>query len=327
MMGRQLGHMVRLIDDLMDVARVSSGKIALRKERTTLQAVASAAIEGARSVIDSGGHALAVSMPEEPLLMDADPTRLTQVLANLLTNAAKYTEPGGRIELAVSREGGEAIASVKDTGVGLAPEMLSRVFEMFTQVDSSLTRSQGGLGIGLTIVKRLVEMHGGRIEARSDGVGRGSEFVVRLPALVDAPAEPAPVAALPGPGEGEAHANGGARRVLVVDDNADAADLLCDILRGLGHEVRVARDGLTALAEVASFHPEVLLLDIGLPGLDGYEVAARVRHADREQPLLVAVTGYGQASDRRRSLEAGFDHHLVKPVDPSRLQAILAQTH
>lgn len=317
MMGRQLGHMVRLIDDLMDVARVSSGKIALRKERTTLQAVASAAIEGARSVIDSGGHALAVSMPEEPLPMDADPTRLTQVLANLLTNAAKYTEPGGRIELAVGREGGEAIASVKDTGVGLAPEMLSRVFEMFTQVDSSLTRSQGGLGIGLTIVKRLVEMHGGRIEARSGGVGRGSEFVVRLPLAepVDEPGAPRPQGART-PGE--------AVRVLVVDDNVDSANSLSRLLALDGHDVRIAYDGAGALASAVAARPDAILLDLGLPDRNGYEVAVELRaHPDLRDAMLIALTGWGQPEDRRRSREAGFDHHLVKPVDVDTLRNIL----
>jgi len=318
MMGRQLGHMVRLIDDLMDVARVSSGKIALRRERTSLQAAASAAIEGARSVIDAGGHTLAVSMPDEPLPLDADPTRLTQVLANLLTNAAKYTEPGGRIELAVRREGGEAVASVKDTGVGLAPEMLSRVFEMFTQVDASVTRSQGGLGIGLTIVKRLVEMHGGRIEARSEGAGRGSEFLVRLPLAEpggDEPRAPRP--------EGT-RAPGDAIRVLVVDDNVDSANSLSRLLALDGHDVRMAYDGAGALASAVAAPPDAILLDLGLPDRNGYEVAVEMRaHPDLRDAMLVALTGWGQPEDRRRSREAGFDHHLVKPVDVDTLRNIL----
>ncbi len=322
---RQTEQLTRTVDDLLEVSRITRGKIRLELQEVDVAAVVSRAVDSVRHLTDAREQQLELHLPDDPVRLRADPVRLAQVLSNLLHNATKYTPRGGRIDVTAVRAGRQVVLRVRDTGVGIPRALLDRVFDLFVQADRSLDRSEGGLGIGLTLARRLVEMHGGTIHASSEGPNRGSEFVVRLPALVDAPAGPTPVAALPG--EGEAHDNGGARRVLVVDDNADAADLLCDILRGLGHEVRVARDGLAALAEVASFHPEVLLLDIGLPGLDGYEVAARVRHADREQPLLVAVTGYGQASDRRRSLEAGFDHHLVKPVDPSRLQAILAQSH
>lgn len=319
MMGRQLGHMVRLIDDLMDVARVGSGKIALRRERTTVQAAVTAAIEASRAVVEAGRHALTVSLPDEPIPLDADPTRLSQVFTNLLTNAAKYTEPGGRIDLAAWREGAEAVVSVRDSGVGLAPEMLSRVFEMFTQVDASVTRSQGGLGIGLTIVKRLVEMHGGQIEARSEGEGRGSEFVVRLPLSEPAGDEP------PRPAADQGRAPGDAIRVLVVDDNRDSANTLTRLLALDGHDVRTAYDAAGALAAASACPPDAIVLDLGLPDRNGYEVAVALRaQPDLRDAMLVALTGWGQPEDRRRSREAGFDHHLVKPVDVETLRNILA---
>ncbi|AMV36190.1 PAS domain S-box protein [Planctomyces sp. SH-PL62] len=318
MMARQLSHMVHLIDDLMDVARVGSGKISLRKEPTTLQAIVSGAVEASRQIIDSARHSLTVSLPDEPLPLDADPTRLTQVVANLLNNAAKYTEPGGRIGLAARREGDEAVVTVRDTGIGLAPEMLSKVFDMFTQVDGSLDRSQGGLGIGLTIVKRLVEMHGGRIDARSAGIGRGSDFIVRLP-LAGAPA------AVPGdPGADENRTRAGGLRVLVVDDNRDSANSLSRLLALGGHEVHTAYAGVQAIAEASAYPPDVILLDLGLPDRNGFAVAAELRATPAfHGTTIVALTGWGQPEDRRRSREAGFDDHLVKPVDIEQLRAIL----
>ncbi|MCO5168145.1 MAG: ATP-binding protein [Planctomycetes bacterium] len=316
---RQTEHLTRIVDDLLEVSRITRGKIRLEPQDVDLCDVVNRAVDAVRHLTATRDQALEVRLPPAPLRLRADPVRLGQVLSNLLLNAAKYTPPGGHIEVAAERAGHEVIVRVKDDGVGIPRALLDRVFDLFVQADRTLDRSEGGLGIGLTLARRLVEMHGGQIHATSEGPGQGSEFVVRLPLLT---AEPAAALAPAAPHDGEAH--DGARRVLVVDDNADAADLLCDLLRQEGHQVRVARDGLSALAEVGSFHPDVLLLDIGLPGLDGYEVAARVRgQNDRAQPLLVAVTGYGQASDRRRSLEAGFDHHLVKPVDPTRLNAIL----
>lgn len=320
---RQTEQLTRIVDDLLEVSRITRGKIRLAPREVDLAEVVDRAVESVRHLTAARDQALRVELPSTPLRLRADPVRLGQVLSNLLHNAAKYTPPGGHIDLVAERAGHEALVRIRDDGVGIPRALLDRVFDLFVQADRTLDRSEGGLGIGLTLARRLVEMHGGQIQATSEGPGRGSEFVVRLPLLAagEAVAEPlapaAPDAAAP---------QNGARRVLVVDDNADAADLLCDLLRQHGHQVRVARDGLSALAEVGSFHPDVLLLDIGLPGLDGYEVAARVRgQNDRAQPLLVAVTGYGQASDRRRSLEAGFDHHLVKPVDPARLDAILRQ--
>ncbi|WP_165251718.1 hybrid sensor histidine kinase/response regulator [Paludisphaera soli] len=320
MMSRQVGHMVHLIDDLMDVARVGSGKISLRKQPVTLQGIAAAAVESVRQAAEAAGHTLTVALPDEPLPLDADPTRLNQVLANLLNNAVKYTERGGRIGLEARREGGEAVVIVRDTGVGIAPEMLPRIFDMFTQVDGSLDRSQGGLGIGLTIVKSLVELHGGRIEARSEGAGRGSEFVIRLPLAGGAEAEPGEEAP-----EDDDRSAAGAIRVLVVDDNRDSANSLSRLLALDGHDVHTAYEGVQALAEAAAFPPDVILLDLGLPDRNGFEVAAELRAApDFRDTMIVALTGWGQPEDRRRSREAGFDHHLVKPVEIEALRSILA---
>jgi PAS domain S-box-containing protein len=316
---RQVRHMTRLIDDLLDVSRITRGKIQLRKELTDLGAVVSRAVETSRPLIESRRHELAVKLPQEPVRVQVDTTRLEQIVANLLNNAAKYTEPGGRIWVTAERSGNEAIISVGDTGIGIPTEMLPRIFDMFVQVDRSLDRAQGGLGIGLTLVKSLVEMHGGNVHVRSAGTGQGSEFIVRLPlprgSEVQAPL-PAPAVAT---------ANGKSRRVLVVDDNVDAARSLSMLLQAFGHEVCTAHDGQAALETAASFHPQVVLLDIGLPKLDGYEVARRLRcQPGLEKALLVALTGYGQEGDRRRSEEAGMDWHLVKPVDPAELERILA---
>ncbi len=314
---RQVRHMTRLVDDLLDVSRITQGKIRVRPEPVDVAAVVAQAVEATGSVIDAHGHRLAVALPPEPLWVTGDPARLTQVLTNLLNNAAKYTEDGGDIAVAVRREGGDAVLAVRDTGVGIPPGMLSAVFDLFTQIDRSLDRSQGGLGVGLTLVKRLIELHGGTVHARSDGPGRGSEFVVRLPAA-------APPAAAPEAG-GHPTPPGDAarRRDLVVDDNADAAGSLTRLLRMSGFDVRQVHNGAAALEFVPDFRPGVALVDIGMPGMDGYEVARRLRVGPGGDLTLVALTGYGTDDDRRRCREAGFDHHLTKPVEFDALRQIL----
>ena len=320
MIERNVGQLVRLVDDLLDVSRIDRGKIRLEVEPLELAAVVGQAVEIARPLIDSRRHHLSLSVPKTPLRVSGDATRLAQIVANLLNNAAKYTDEGGQIHIAVERVGDAAVLRVRDTGVGLSREMLDSVFDLFMQVDRSLDRSQGGLGIGLTLVRRLVELHGGSVEARSDGPGAGSEFTVRLPALTEVPiaAPPAPPSPLP-------TVNGILRRALVVDDNVDAARSLAMLLKISGHEVHTVHDGKTALETVGGFQPDVIFLDIGLPGLDGYEIARRLRAMpEAEDVLLLALTGYGQEDDRRRSFEAGFDHHLVKPIELGTLHAILA---
>jgi PAS domain S-box-containing protein len=319
LMERQLHQMVRLIDDLMDVSRITRGKLDLRKEPITLAAAIESALEASRPLIDACGHELSVELPREPLRLEGDLTRLAQVFANLLNNAAKYTEPRGRIWLTAEQHGNVAVVRVRDNGSGIAGEMIPKVFEMFTQVDTSQSRSRGGLGIGLTLVRSLTEMHGGTVEARSDGPAKGSEFLIRLPLL-----DRMPVAEPPSRPE-ESPTKPVSRSILVVDDNHDAAATLSKLLRRLGNQVQTAYDGEDAVAAVAALPPDVVLLDIGLPRLDGYEVARRIR----QQPgghgiVLVALTGWGQDNDRRRSLEAGFDHHLVKPVDLDALLELLA---
>jgi len=277
-----------------------------------------------RPTVEERGHRLAVAMPAEPIALEGDPTRLEQVLGNLLHNAAKYTEPGGRITLSAARVGEEAVILVRDTGVGIAPEMLPKVFEMFVQVGQP-GHAQGGLGIGLGLVRSLVEMHGGRITARSDGPSRGSEFVVHLPALPPRSATEVVPATAPRPASRDARPP--RRRILVVDDNLDAANSLARLLtRVYGQEVRMAHDGPSALVAAGEFLPEVVLLDIGLPGMDGYEVAHALRNLPESGGMLVvALTGWGQEKDRQRSREAGFDDHLVKPVDPEHLRAVLVE--
>jgi PAS domain S-box-containing protein len=317
MLERQVGQMAHLVDDLLDMSRITHGRIELRRERIELAPVLNQAVEAARALYREMGHELTVTLPLEAVFVDADPTRLTQVVGNLLNNACKFTEKGGHVRLKVERHDGYAVISVRDDGIGIAPEQLSRVFGMFSQVDTSLERSRGGLGIGLTLVRTLVEMHGGTIEARSEGLGHGSEFVVRLPTAVDAPR---PVPAVP---SAAAPANG--RRVLIVDDNADGAESLAMMLRFAGHETEIAHDGLQAVAAADRFRPDAMLLDIGLPGLNGYEVCRRIRSRPWGGDLLmVAVTGWGQDEDRQRSKEAGFDTHVVKPVDPTAIMKMLA---
>ena len=318
---RQILHLNRLVDDLLDVSRITRGKIRLQMEPLDVTAAVNVAVETSRPLIESRKHELILSLPSQPLRVDADPTRLAQVLANLLNNAAKYTQEGGRVWLSVEREGDEAVFRVRDNGSGIPPEMLPRIFDLFTQVDQSLDRSQGGLGIGLTLVRRLVEMHHGTVKASSAGPGQGSEFVVRLPALA-----PGTTGFKPTNGGLAPSAPHAKYRVLVVDDNVDAADSLAVLVRLHGHEVRIANDGHTALETAQDFRPEVVLLDIGLPGMNGYEVARRLRAgADGNRLLLAAVTGYGHAEDRSRSRQAGIDHHLVKPIDPEALRQLLCR--
>ncbi|MBX9584219.1 MAG: PAS domain-containing protein [Gemmataceae bacterium] len=317
MMERQVGQMVHLVDDLLDLSRISRGKIELRKERVELAKVLQQAVETSRPLIDASGHDLAIDLPPQPVFVDADVTRLAQVFSNLLNNAAKYTERGGRIRLSAQHRGHEAIISVRDTGIGIPAHMLPHVFEMFTQVDRNLERSQGGLGIGLSIVKRLVEMHGGGVTARSDGPGMGSEFVVRLPVVLSV--------VPPQDEEGEATRPTARRRILVVDDNVDAAMSLAMMLDLMGSEARTAHDGVEALDVAAAFRPDLILLDIGMPRMNGYDTARHIREqAWGKGVVLVALTGWGQDEDRRKSKEAGFDAHMTKPIEPAALERLLA---
>ena len=319
MMQRQVGQMVRLVDDLLDVSRISRGKIELRREPVELASVVYHAVEAIRPVCASMDHELTVTLPPEPTYLNADPTRLTQVVGNLLNNACKFTEKGGHIRLTVERQGTQVLVRVQDTGIGIAAEQLPRIFEMFVQADTSLERSRDGLGLGLTLVKNLVEMHDGSVVGSSAGVGQGSEFVVRLP-LLSGP--PPPQAREPYDAEPDAMVQ---RRILLVDDNRDSADSLAMLLKVMGHEVRIAHDGLEAVEGAATFQPHVILLDIGLPRLNGYEAARRIREQQRHKDLtLVALTGFGQDEDRRRAEEAGFDAHMVKPVDFAALAKLLA---
>jgi PAS domain S-box-containing protein len=320
-MERQVAHMVRLVDDLLELSRISRGQIQLKKERVALAAIVEHAVESSRPFVERHRHQLAISLPAEPMFVEGDMVRLSQVFANLLNNAAKYTEDGGRIALSARCEGGAVVVSIRDTGIGIPSDMLSRVFEMFTQVDSVLRRTQDGLGIGLSLVRSLVEMHGGSAEARSDGLGHGSEFTVRLPLATTQRSEAAPE-------DGRARSEPSpALRVLVVDDNRDAADSLRIFLELLSADVTVAYDGESALEAIRLCRPSIVVLDLGMPGLDGYTVAERVR-ADPllRHVTLIALTGWGQEENRRRTREAGFDHHLVKPVDLDRLQALLVSS-
>ncbi len=325
MIERQVLHLTRLVDDLLDVSRITRGKVTLHRESLDLLAVVAGSVETSRPLIEARRHELTVTLPPQPVRVQGDAIRLAQVFANLLNNAAKYTPDGGQIGLTVETAAGEAVVRVRDNGVGIAADLLPHVFDLFTQGDRSLARSEGGLGIGLSMVKRLVELHGGSVQARSDGPGRGSELIVRLPTVRSqepgargqgpASSSLAPDSCPPAPG----------RRVLVVDDNTDAADSLALLLRLSGHDVRTVHDGPTALEVAEAFRPEVVLLDIGLPRMDGYEVARRLRQRDgAKRVLLVAVTGYGQEEDRRRTAEAGFDAHLVKPAEPVAVQRLLA---
>ncbi len=312
---RQMQQMTRLIDDLLDVSRVTVNKLELRKSTVELGEIVQAAVESSHPLLESCGHTLRVTV-EPRVFVDGDLTRLAQVVSNLLNNAAKYMERGGRVWLTAERQGGDAVISVRDAGIGLPADMLTRIFEIFVQVDRSLSRSRGGLGIGLTLVKKIVEMHDGTVTAFSDGAGRGSEFVVRLPARsADTTASGA---------SGSSRPAAASARVLVVDDNEDSAASLAMLLEMVGHEVRTAHDGEEALAAAEDFRPDVAFLDIGLPRMNGHEVAERIRRQPWGKDMtLIALTGWGQDSDRLRSKEAGFDRHLVKPVDPTVLLELL----
>jgi PAS domain S-box-containing protein len=316
---RQARQMTRLVDDLLDVSRLTRGKVALRREPVALADVLHGALEAVRPLLEEREHSLSLRIPDAAIPLDADPTRLAQIFLNLLNNAARYTPPRGRIELTVERSESCAMVSVKDNGIGISTDLLPRVFEPFAQADASLERSDGGLGIGLTLVERLVALHGGTVEARSEGVGQGSTFVVRMPIAPEVEMSLTQAA----PAARNAFA---ARRILIVDDNRDAADSLGMLLKMLGNQVRTARDGLEAVGAAEEFHPDVVLLDIGLPKLNGYEAARRIR-AQRggDGMLLVAMTGWGQPEDRRRSREAGFDHHMTKPVEFNDVKELLAR--
>lgn len=310
---RQLLQMVHLVDDLMDVSRISQGKVALRLERVDVVSIAHTAIETSRPLIDSGRHEVNLTLPEPgELIVNADVTRLTQIIANLLNNAAKYTSDGGSIALTVAADGDEAVITVQDTGVGIPPKLLPRVFDMFAQVDRTLERSQGGLGIGLALVKRLVEMHDGSVQAHSEGQGKGCRFTVRLPRLGQAPPAPAEEP----PAEAAEADSGSALRVLVVDDNLDSAESLAEVLGLLGYETRTAADGFEAVHLTEQWQPRVVVLDIGLPGMSGHEAAERIRQLPAgKEMLLIALSGWGQSEDLRKSEQAGFDEHFVKPLD------------
>ena len=321
-MDRQLSHLVRLVDDLLDVSRIVRGKVELRRELTDLRTIVQRAVETAQPALDAHGHRLQAQLPDEPVWVHADVVRLAQAIANLLTNAAKYTGPAGNVSLLAGVQDNHAVVTVRDTGVGIPPDILPRVFDLFVQGDRSLERSEGGLGIGLTLVERLVELHEGRVSAYSAGPGQGSEFTVRLPLA-------------PGPGRHEAvrrretaerDPGEQPRRVLVVDDNVDACESIALILGLGGYDAKCVHDGPSVLQTALDWRPHAIVLDIGLPGMSGYEVARQLRaRAEFQGVLLLAMTGYGQQADRNRAQDAGFDRHLTKPVDPQQLQDMLAE--
>ncbi len=316
---RQMGHMVRMVDDLLDISRITKGKLRLNKERVELRVIVNRAAEAARPFVDCCKHEFSMSLPTQPIWVEADPTRLEQIVVNLLNNAAKYTNAGGLIRLSVKPGEGEAIIKVWDNGLGMPPEMLPRIFDLFTQVDCTLNRSHGGLGVGLALVRTLVEMHDGRVQAYSAGLKKGSEFTVILPALTSvAERETTVVLNKPRP-------TGPSARVLVAEDNIDAGDSLSLLLRLHGHEVLVARTGPSALEVASAFKPNVVLLDIGLPGMDGYQVAERLREKPEfKNAVICALTGWTPSdADHDRPKKAGFDHHFVKPVDLKKLLEVL----
>ncbi len=315
---RQTGQLKHLIDDLLEVSRITTGRVRLRRERVAMAGIVQAAVETVRPLIDQRRHELTVSLPPEPIWLHADASRLEQVVGNLLTNAAKYTDEGGHVWLTVQQEGDACVLRVRDTGVGIAAELLPHIFDLFMQAERLMDRSQGGLGIGLSLVRRLVELHGGTVEV-SSGPGQGSEFVVRLPVGPLPALQPSPPVTEP------VQPTAGGLRVLVVDDNADMAEGLALLLKDAGHDARTVHDGPTAQQAVVDYKPHVVLLDIGLPGLNGYEVARWIRKEPAlRSVVLVAMTGYGQESDRQISMKAGFNYHLVKPTDFKDVKAILA---
>jgi CheY-like chemotaxis protein len=314
---RQARTLGRLLDDLLDVSRITRGRIELRNETVSLAETVTNALEATRPLIDDRRHDVGLALPARPLYVDGDPARLEQIVVNVLNNAAKYTEPKGRIDVVLSEDAGDAVLRVRDTGIGIPGEILPRIFEAFVQGDRSLAHSGGGLGVGLTLVHRLVDLHRGRVEAYSEGPGRGSEVTIRLPLSRR-------------PFLHDRAAAGAAERcppsaVLLIEDNADARRTLRQLLEQDGHRVDEDGDGLSGLARAEATRPDIILVDIGLPGMDGYELARRIRAQRGAEPILVAVTGYGQADDQRRSREAGFDAHLTKPVTPDHLAEVLAR--
>lgn len=319
-MERQLSHMVRLIDELLDVSRISTGKLAVRKERIDLLQTIRSALESTAKLIDERRHEIDVRLPDAPVQVDGDATRLAQVFTNLINNAAKYTEPGGKISVHLRLDGDHAIVDVSDTGIGIPPAMLERVFDMFTQVDTRIERSQAGLGVGLTLALRIVELHGGTLEAHSAGPGAGSTFRVILPRSAAAAAPVQQITtAIP-------QYSGARHRILLVDDNVDFVTGMAGMLAVIGHDVRIAHDGPAALEVLAEFTPAFCFLDIGLPGMSGYDLAERLhQHPACQDATLIAVTGWGQEKDKRRATQAGFHHHLVKPVTLAAMEAILAR--
>jgi CheY-like chemotaxis protein/two-component sensor histidine kinase len=316
-LGRQLSHMVRLVDDLLDVSRITRDKLHLRKTRVDLASIIQDAVEASRPQAERDQQTIELLLPEQPIFVEADPIRLTQVFSNLFNNACQYTEPGGRIWLTAERQGNEVVAVVRDSGIGMPADQLDGIFEMFAQVDDESERPRRGLGIGLTLVRRLVQLHGGTVTARSEGRGLGSEFEVRLPtAETKADLEASEPARLMDPST---------RRILVVDDNRDSAESIATLLQLSGHRTFVVHDGLSAVEAAEHFRPDVVLLDVGLPKLSGIEACRRIRsHGWGKGMVIVALTGWGQESDRRSTREAGFDAHLVKPVDYGDLLQLLA---
>ena len=319
-MGRQVEQMTRLVDDLLDVARIAEGKLVLRTGTLDLRSAIEDAVQMNAPLVESRRHRLSVGLPPEPLYVIGDPTRLIQVFVNLLNNAAKYTGAGGEIRITAIRDGGEAVVKMVDNGIGIASEMLPHVFDLYTQINVTADRSQGGLGIGLTLVRRLVDLHGGNITATSPGVGQGSEFTVRFPLV----AAPTSQEAKPEPAGGVTDLG---RHILIVEDNRDGRESLAMLLELVGHKVEVAEDGQRGVELALAVRPKVILIDIGLPVIDGYEVASQVRTALGSEVLLVALTGHSQPEDRKRASEAGFDAHMAKPIELSELQALLARWH
>jgi CheY-like chemotaxis protein/anti-sigma regulatory factor (Ser/Thr protein kinase) len=310
---RQSSQLLRIVEDMLDISRITRGVLTLEHKPVEMAQIVRQAVETSAPAIEAGRHRLDVDLPEEPAVVEGDLHRLSQLLTNLLNNAARYTPPGGSISVRARAEGGQAVISVRDTGRGIARDQLDRIFDMFVQGRAPLKRVGGGLGIGLALARRIAEMHGGTLEAHSEGEDRGSEFTLRLPLVEEEPVREPPA---PRPRNGQMTA----KRVLVVDDNADAAASLSLLLRSLGHETMTVHDGREAVQAAAQFNPDIVLLDIGMPGMDGYEVARRLRALKRERRFrIVAVTGWGQEADREKSREAGFDLHLVKPVDPQDL--------
>jgi CheY-like chemotaxis protein len=317
--GRQVEHMALLLDDLLDVSQLTRGAMALRKEPVLLQRVVDLAIETSSPVISAAGHELVVALPERSLVLEADVLRLSQAIANVLNNAAKYTDRGGRIALDAESDEGFVRVRIRDTGIGISPEALDTIFDLFSQATPALERSQGGLGIGLSLVRGLVELHGGTIEARSRGLGKGSEFVIRLPLAPAGEVESTPAR------ERAASAGALPLRILVADDNQDSAESLAMLLTMMGHDVRTELDGAQAVETARAFQPQVVLLDLGMPRLNGYEAARRIRALPGgDDMVLIAQTGWSQPEDRRRSQEAGFDHHVVKPIPSGSLEKLLA---